>query len=128
MDLCLDTSTIVAIAFQEATAPALEVAINDAKHSYIGAATLFETCLVTSRRAEQDAEGRVMELIASLGVEVMPLDVLQVGLAQRAFIQFGKGRHPARLNFGDCLAYAAAKSRGVRLLYVGDDFTQTDLA
>ncbi len=57
----------------------------------------------------------------------MPFDESQARLAHEAYLRYGKGRHPAALNFGDCLSYAAAKSRVARLLYVGGDFSQTDL-
>lgn len=119
---------MVAVAFQEPMAPGLEQTIGEASRLFIGAATLFETCLVISKRVGQDAESRVMELVERLNIKIVPLDLAQVGLAQKAFMRYGKGRHPAKLNFGDCLAYAAAKSRGARLLYVGEDFAQTDLA
>jgi len=67
------------------------------------------------------------ELIAQAGLEVVPQDAAQVGLARQAFLQFGKGRHPAALNFGDCAAYALAKARSLPLLFKGEDFARTDL-
>ena len=71
---------------------------------------------------------RLMELIDLLGVEIIAFDAAQFSLAQEAHLRYGKGRHPAGLNFGDCLSYAAAKSRGARLRYVGEGFARTDLA
>lgn len=59
---------------------------------------------------------------------VFAFDAPQARLAHEAYQRYGKGRHPAALNFGDCLSYAAAKAKGARLLYVGDDFSRTDLA
>ena len=128
MDLCLDASAIVAIYFDESTAAWLRAEIDGAGRIVVGAATVFEAILVISRRIGGTAETAVFNLLMRLRAEVIPLDESQVRMASAAFMRYGKGRDPAKLNFGDCLAYAAAKSRGARLLYVGDDFVQTDLA
>jgi ribonuclease VapC len=79
--------------------------------------------------AEREGRGssEVDELIAEVGVDVVPTDVRQVGLAFDGFRRFGKGRHPAGLNFGDLFAYALAKAGGEPLLFKGDDFGQTDV-
>lgn len=126
-ELCLETSAVVAISFDEATAPELKREIEGADRLYIGAATLFEAILVISRRTGVDAEERLLALMRGLNVEIVPFDADQLRFAQSAYVRYGKGRHPAALNFGDCLSYAAAKASGARLLYVGDDFAQTDL-
>ena len=118
----------MAIAFDEPTAPTLKAELERAERLLIGAASLFEACLVITRRTGVDAEGRLLDLIAALDVEILPFDAAQFSLAQAASLRYGKGRHPAALNFGDCLAYAAAKASGARLLYVGEDFARTDLA
>lgn len=128
MDLCLDASVIVAISVGEPTAARLKAEIDEAGRIIVGAATVFEAILVISRRIGDDAEADVFDLLLRLRAEIVPLDEGQVRLASAAHLRYGKGRHPAKLNFGDCLAYAAAESRGARLLYVGDDFAQTDLA
>ena len=126
--LLLETSALVAIAFNEPSAPRLKAEIEGAERLIVGAASLFEACLVITRRTGVDAEARLVELIDLLGVEIIAFDAAQFSLAQEAHLRYGKGRHPAGLNFGDCLSYAAAKSRGARLLYVGEDFARTDLA
>ena len=127
-DLCLDASAIVAIYFDEPTAASLKATIDESDRIMVGAATVFEAILVISRRMDDDAEADVFDLLLRLRAEIIPLDEPQIRLANVARARYGKGRHPAKLNFGDCLAYAAAKSRGVRLLFVGDDFAQTDFA
>lgn len=66
-------------------------------------------------------------LIEELGLSVVPVTEASARLALFAFRQYGKGRHPARLNFGDCFSYAAAKELGCPLLFIGDDFSQTDI-
>ena len=127
-EICLETSVIVAVGFGEATVPEIRKAIDAADALCVGAATVFEAILVIGRRLGGDAEDAVFELLAAWGATIVPLDERQIRLANEAFQRFGKGRHPAALNFGDCLSYAAAKSRGARLLYVGEDFARTDLA
>lgn len=76
-----------------------------------------------------EAGGRELDLfIHRAGLEVAPVDVDQAGLARRAFRRYGRARHPAGLNFGDCFAYALAKATGEPLLFKGDDFARTDIA
>jgi ribonuclease VapC len=65
--------------------------------------------------------------VARAEIELVPVDANQAHIARQAFKQYGKGRHPAALNFGDCFTYALAKDTGELLLFKGDDFTQTDL-
>ncbi len=66
-------------------------------------------------------------LLIRAKIAVVPFDAEQAGFARAAFLKYGKGRHPAALNFGDCAAYALAKSRDIPLLYKGADFTKTDI-
>ena len=92
-----------------------------------GAPTLAETGLgFIGRRGGRDAEA-VEGLIEELGVSVVPFGPAEWTIAVEAFRRFGRGRHPAALNFGDCLAYAVARSSRDTLLYVGDDFSKTDI-
>ena len=92
----------------------------------IGAATLLEAGIVLSARLKQDARGRLARLLQESGISVVPITDAHFGVAMDAWLRFGKGRHPAGLNFGDCLAYATAVVAGEPLLCVGDDFPQTD--
>lgn len=91
----------------------------------IGSPTKFETLLVAARHpgGPQDVE----QLLAAAGIETMDWTAGHADLAAEAFERFGKGRHPAALNFGDCMAYAVAKSLDAPLLFKGDDFAQTDI-
>ena len=84
------------------------------------------TITLLARRREPDA-ARLDETLATFAIEVLGVDVPQGILAREAFTQFGRGRHPAALNFGDCFAYALAKVRDESLLFKGDDFAKTDI-
>jgi ribonuclease VapC len=105
----------------------LSAAIADATSVGAGAPTLFETATVLIAR--QGAAGRA-GLIHFLGenrIASIPFGADHWATAADAFLRFGKGRHPARLNYGDCMTYATARVADVPLLYVGDDFAQTDI-
>jgi ribonuclease VapC len=95
------------------------------------ATVLYETTVViTSRTGKtvKEAYDFVSEFLTELNTEILPATRDTASAAIDAFARFGKGRHPAKLNFGDCFAYAGARSAGIPLLYVGNDFAQTDLA
>ena len=83
--------------------------------------------MVLSGRRRAPARGEVEGLIRELAVTIIPFGEAEWRLAVDAFARFGRGRHPAALNFGDCLAYATAAARSDTLLFVGDDFTKTDI-
>ena len=82
--------------------------------------------VIAGRRADPDID-QLRAGIRALGIEVAEVTLDQVDVAMRAFLQYGKGRHPARLNIADCFAYALAKSRNLPLLFKGDDFAKTDV-
>jgi ribonuclease VapC len=91
---------------------------------------VYETALAVARIADYSVQEALTEVEAFLDealIRVEHLDSSHAKAALAAFAQFGKGRHPAKLNMGDCFAYAAAKARGASILFVGDDFSQTDL-
>lgn len=95
------------------------------------ATVIYETTVVISSRTAKTVEETsdfVMEFLAELNAEVIPATRDTALAALDAFSRYGKGRHPARLNFGDCFSYAGAKASGAALLYVGTDFSRTDLA
>jgi ribonuclease VapC len=98
-----------------------------ADHVRVGAPTLAETSLVFAGRRQAPGAAEVEELARELAVTVVPFGEAEYRVAVDAFIRFGRGRHKAALNFGDCLAYASAVVAGDSLLYVGDDFTHTDV-
>jgi len=123
----LDSSALVAILFAEPGYLELVDCILDADRAGVGAPTLAETGLVfLGRRGGRNAEA-VSGLIEELGVVVQPFGAAEWVIAVEAFRRFGRGRHPASLNFGDCLAYAVAKSSRDSLLFVGSDFSKTDI-
>lgn len=105
----------------------MTAAISGTSARRISAANWFETALVVDGRSSPVASTQFDELIATLGVAVVPVDAQVAMLARAAHRQFGRGNHPVRLNFGDCMSYALAKARGEPLLFKGNDFSQTDI-
>ncbi len=125
--MVIDTSAIVAIALNEAEAAAFEKRIADDPVRLISAATLLEVSMVIEARLG-DAGGSELDLwLHKVGVEIISVEAEHADQARRAWRRYGKGRHPAALNFGDCFSYALAKLTGEPLLYKGTDFSQTDL-
>ena len=124
--MILDSSALVAIVLQEPEAKSLLDRMCEAPHVAIGAATLLETGIVLSARLNDDARGLLARLLQESGIAVLHVTEAHFGVATDAWLRFGKGRHPASLNFGDCLSYAMAVVAGEPLLAVGDDFAQTD--
>ncbi|WP_276955493.1 type II toxin-antitoxin system VapC family toxin [Allomeiothermus silvanus] len=126
--MVLDSSVLLHILFREPGYPEVARKLNGASQLLVGAPTLVETAMVLIHR-EGDTQLLVLEdFLRRLRVEVVPFTEEHYHEALSAFRRFGKGRHPAALNFGDCLSYAVAKVSGLPLAYVGDDFAQTDLA
>jgi ribonuclease VapC len=125
--MVIDSSAIAAILFNESDAPSFERRIADDPIRLISAGTLIETgILVESRLGE--IGGRELNLwLQRAKVEIVPVDEEQVDVARRGWRRFGKGRHPAGLNYGDCFAYALAVSRDEPLLFKGNDFGKTDV-
>jgi ribonuclease VapC len=122
----LDRSAVVAIMLREPGWEHLLARMRDAPRLGIGAPTLLEAGIVVSARVADDARGRLARLLIESGIVVLPVTDAHFGVAMEAWLRYGKGRHPAALNFGDCLAYATAVVAGEPLLCVGDDFPQTD--
>lgn len=126
--MTLDSSALVAILFAEPGYLDLVDRILEADHARVGAPTLTETSLVfAGRRGGRAPSGQVEALVRELGVSVVPFGEAEWRLAFQAFLRFGRGRHEAALNFGDCLAYASAAAAGDALLFVGGDFAKTDV-
>ncbi|RST83111.1 type II toxin-antitoxin system VapC family toxin [Aquibium carbonis] len=125
--MVIDSSAIVAVAFDEPEAPWIERRIADDPVRLISAATVLEAAIVIEARYGE-AGGRELDLwLSRIGAEIVTVDLAQVEEARRAWRTFGKGRHPAGLNFGDCFSYALAKLRGEPLLFKGNDFSKTDV-
>jgi len=125
--MVIDSSALLAILNDEPERRTFNEAIESAESRAMSAATLVEVSIVVESRF--GAEGlRDLDLfIERAGIEVVPVDREQAYVARRAFSRFGKGRHPAGLNYGDCFSYALAVTRGESLLYKGEDFGQTDV-
>ncbi|WP_439471276.1 PIN domain-containing protein [Brevundimonas sp.] len=122
--IVIDSSALMAILLDEEGADACMAAIESAPRVVISAGTLAETLIVATRRGMGERMGRMIE---DLDLEIAPVTASAARRAASAYEVFGKGFHTATLNFGDCFAYEAAKSRGWPLLFVGDDFSRTDI-
>ena len=125
--MTLDSSALVAVLFAEAGYLDLVDRMLDANHLRIGAPTLVEASIVVAGRRRTAARGEVESLIRELAVTVVPFGEAHWTAAVDAFTRFGRGRHAAALNLGDCFAYATARVAGDTLLFVGDDFRKTDI-
>lgn len=125
--MVLDTSALLAVLLRESGAEQLVAAIEADPVRLVSAATVVETGMVLLGRFGEAGDLQLDRLLRGLQAEVVPVSELQAGLAREAALRFGKGRHRAGLNFGDCFAYALAAERGEPLLFVGEDFTRTDL-
>lgn len=126
--MTLDTSALVAIAFAEPGYLDLVDAILAAESVRIGAPTLVEASMVVAGRRKTPWAADVEGLVRELDITVVPFGDAEWRAATSAFARYGRGRHPAALNFGDCLAYASAAVAGDSLLFVGDDFGKTDIS
>ena len=126
--MVIDTSALLAILQDEPERRGFNEAIEAADSRIMSTATFVEVSIVIESR--YGAEGiRDLDLfIDRAGIELVALDVEQAKVARQAFSRFGKGRHAAGLNYGDCFAYALASVLGQPLLYKGDDFARTDVA
>lgn len=126
--MILDSSAVVAVALEEPGYERLLGAMSAATALGIGAPTLVETTIVLSARLGRDARGLASRLVLEGDIAVVPFTEAHFGTALDAWLRFGRGRHPAALNFGDCLAYATARVAGEPLLFTGADFAGTDIA
>jgi ribonuclease VapC len=126
--MVIDSSALLAVLLDEADAPAIARAIETRSPRLLSAASLLEIAIVIESR-KSEAGGRELDLLLSrAAIEIVAVDQHQAEIARLAWRNFGKGRHPAALNFGDCFAYALARSRDLPLLFRGNDFSQTDIA
>jgi ribonuclease VapC len=123
----LDTSALVALAFREPGHGELLEKLDQASAVRIGTPSLTEAGIVLGRQMGNAARQYLERFLLEFQVEEIPFTEAHWRVATDAFLRFGKGRHPASLNFGDCMTYATAKLSGEPLLFVGDDFAHTDL-
>jgi ribonuclease VapC len=125
--MILDSSAIVTIFLKEPDHETVRRKLIEAQVIAIGAPTLVETAIVMSARLSRDMRGSLARFIEENQVITIPFTEGHYGIAVSAWLKYGKGRHPAALNFGDCMSYAVAKAAEMPLLCVGADFPQTDL-
>ena len=126
--MVIDTSAIIAVLLNEPNAIGIAQAIESGSPRLLSAANLLEASMVIESR-KGEAGGRELDLLLyRAGIEIVAVDQDQVEIARLAWRRFGKGRHPAGLNYGDCFAYALCKATGQPLLFKGKDFSQTDIA
>jgi len=125
--MVIDTSAIVAILFGEAEAEAFAEAIEATPVRFMSVASALEATIVIESELGAEGGRELDALLQTAGISIEPVTAEQLAAARHAFRNFGKGRHPAALNFGDCFSYALSKATGEPLLFKGQDFAQTDV-
>lgn len=126
--MVIDTSALLAMLLDEPERRAFAQAIEAAERRALSAANFVEASMILEARYGAEGVRELDRLLAVADVEIVPVDREQAEAARDAFRAYGKGRHAAGLNFGDCFAYALAAVRGEPLLFKGNDFTATDVA
>jgi ribonuclease VapC len=121
--MVVDTSALLSVLFDEPEAED----IARAEVSRMSAANLLEAGIVADCQTDARTGRQLDALVANFYLRIESVTEEQVGIARQAYLDFGRGNHPAKLNFGDCFAYALAKATGEPLLFKGDDFAQTDI-
>jgi ribonuclease VapC len=125
--MIVDTSALLAILFSESDAERYARAITDADICRISAANFVEVGIVVEAQTRASGSRQFDAFFRRAGIVIEPVTEEQAHIARQAYADFGKGQHRAGLNFGDCFAYALAKTTGERLLFKGEDFSKTDI-
>ena len=125
--MIIDTSALVAVLDQESEAQRIVRTLASAPERILSAANLVEVGIVMQARRGDDGARDLDLLLAKLRVDIAAVTANQADIARKAFRRYGRGRHAANLNFGDCFAYALAKDKSAPLLFKGDDFGLTDV-
>ena len=125
--MIVDSSALVAIMRNEPEWEALAQAMNEASVRLLPAPTLLETTMVLAGSHRDDMMVELDNFLLESAIQTIPFTADHAAAARAAFLRYGKGRHPAALNFGDCIAYSAAKLENLPLLFKGDDFRRTDI-
>ena len=125
--MVVDSSALISILLGEPEADALACALAYSADTAMTAANWLETALVITSRVGSQGERLLGDLMERAGVQVVAVDSGLARWALAGWLRFGRGRHPAGLNFGDCFSYALARQRGEALLFKGDDFGKTDV-
>ena len=122
--IAVDTSALMAMLLHEPRGNDCKAALLAEERVLISAGTVAEALIVSARR---NLGGQMEGIVNALALEVAPVTVATARRVAEAYGQWGRGLHPAGLNFGDCFAYEVAKEHGCRLLFIGDDFAKTDI-
>jgi ribonuclease VapC len=125
--MVVDSSALVSIVIEESGHERLLQKALGANVTVVGAPLAYEAAMVLSRRLNKDARPMLNGLLRNISAEIVPFTEEHYEAAVSAFLRYGKGRHPAGLNFGDCMSYALAVVSGLPLLYIGNDFSKTDI-
>lgn len=125
--MIIDASALLALVLNEPDGARFARAIAGASRPRMSAVNWFEATMQVDRRGDAVAISRFDDFVTQFGIEIVPFTPEQAARARQVFRIYGKGQHPARLNFGDCMAYATAKLAGSPLLFKGDDFSLTDI-
>lgn len=125
--MIVDSSALVSILLEEPGYEILLEKLGQADSIFVSAPIAFEAVIVLSKRLGRDARPILSGLLSRTGAEIVEFTQRHYEAATVAYLQFGKGRHPAALNFGDCMSYALAYESGLPLLYTGDGFSRTDI-
>jgi len=123
----IDSSVLIAILLQEPEAESFTKLLIEIDDIYISAVSIVESSMVIEYKKGEQGALQYDELLKSIKPSVISFDNEQAALARTAWRQYGKGRHPAKLNFGDCCSYATAKHLDLPLLFKGNDFSKTDI-
>ncbi len=126
--MIIDTSAVLAILFQEADALYFSEAIATAAVCSMSVANFLEAAIVIDAKGDAEASRQLDYFMRRAKIEIATVTLEQVQIARQAYRNFGRGRHKASLNFGDCFAYALAKETGELLLFKGNDFVHTDIS
>jgi len=125
--MVIDSSALAAILFGEPECRQFIEAIEAADSKLISVANWLEISIIIEARTGAEGNRDLEQFIQRAGIEIVPVDLEQGRFARDAWLRFGKSRHPAALNYGDCFAYALARDRSQTLLFKGDDFVHTDI-
>jgi ribonuclease VapC len=126
--MVVDTSAVLAVLFQEAEADSLAAVMVDAPRLLMSACSRLEATLVAEGKRFGASAESVSALLIALEIQVVPFGNDHLVWALRGWREYGRGRHPAGLNLGDCFSYALARATGEPLLFIGNDFSLTDVA
>lgn len=124
----VDASALLCLQLNESHAAEVEFRLRQYDHLVIGSPSLVEARIALTRRIGESARLEIEGIVRAFGIRTVAFSPDHAEVAHTAYLRYGKGRHPAALNYGDCMAYAVAKVARAELIYVGDDFAQTDLA